>query len=497
MKIFNSPVLSAALTMHTESTRGKHFLPGNIIPHDWYDRFHDEDGRTDFVAISILSDVVAWCRNGTNDYYGVDAPKFDGRSLLLSYDYFKQKMGLSNQRVRRALIRLEEKGVLKKTVVNVKLATGTGVNRLCITLNFEFFESCFRDAEFDIRVDKHILHGVNRGAAVSNNINIMPSYHQQTDHLSKKKYIKKNRSIKSDSNESGSNILKIHFKEKQLIDFYPLSQTDASDLQYSSGRQFSVNAMNEILKDMSKRLADPLFKSKKAFMSYMSKAYANEMRDAVKISNESFRIKSKQSEKEITTRAQEEYLDSIENSLQTSPEWRLKKKLASVFEPSKSYNLLKTYKSINKVRETFYLHLSKHVELTDLDKKIILNQIKATHENIDFKDEKLGFINEFQIIMPARKDSNSNKTNRKEYEPWLPTNVWGTVRSKLIDLLYQGKWIDKNWFSKLEARIDEETKELKLKAPTSFIRDWITQNYQHLIESVCTRENYRLAEVTI
>ena len=183
--------------------------------------------------------------------------------------------------------------------------------------------------------------------------------------------------------------------------------------------------MNEILKDMSKRLAYPLFKSKKAFMGYMSKAYANEMRDAVKISNESFRIKSKQSEKEITTRAQEEYLDSIENSLQISLEWHFRKKLAAVLEPKTAYKLLKAYKSINKVGETFYLHLSKHVELTDLDKKIILNQIKVTHENIDFKDEKLGFINEFQIIMPARKDSNSNKTNRKEYESWLPTNVWG------------------------------------------------------------------------
>ena len=56
-------------------------------------------------------------------------------------------------------------------------------------------------------------------------------------------------------------------------------------LQSSSKREFSLNSMNEILLNMSKRLSNRYFKSKKGFLSYMSKVFAYEMRDAVKINN--------------------------------------------------------------------------------------------------------------------------------------------------------------------------------------------------------------------
>ena len=71
--------------------------------------------------------------------------------------------------------------------------------------------------------------------------------------------------------------------------------------------------------------------------------------------------------------------------------------------------------------------------------------------------------------------------------------VWGQIRTRLIKICGEG--IDRNWFSKLNANIDEERKEIKLKAPTSFVKDWIQQNYQHLLEQFCNKENYRLMEV--
>ena len=69
------------------------------------------------------------------------------------------------------------------------------------------------------------------------------------------------------------------------------------------------------------------------------------------------------------------------------------------------------------------------------------------------------------------------------------------MRQRLIATY--GEATDHNWFAKLEAVEDQDKNELKLKAPNSFIRDWIESNYQHLIESVCMRENYRLAGVTL
>ena len=83
---------------------------------------------------------------------------------------------------------------------------------------------------------------------------------------------------------------------KKLCEFYPLSPDDCEKLQSSSGREFSLNAMNEILKDISRRLKDRFFYSKKGFMGYMTKVFQNEMRDAVKVSNLGFRIKANKSE---------------------------------------------------------------------------------------------------------------------------------------------------------------------------------------------------------
>ena len=71
---------------------------------------------------------------------------------------------------------------------------------------------------------------------------------------------------------------------KSLGNHYPLSQEDCTRLQINSARDFTLNAMNEILLDMSRRPKESQhkFPSKAAFMAYMSKVYRNESRDAIK-----------------------------------------------------------------------------------------------------------------------------------------------------------------------------------------------------------------------
>ena len=69
------------------------------------------------------------------------------------------------------------------------------------------------------------------------------------------------------------------------------------------------------------------------------------------------------------------------------------------------------------------------------------------------------------------------------------------MRQSLIEAY--GEATDRNWFSKLKVNVDEERGEIKLQAPTLFIRDWIQQNYQHLLEQFCNNENFRLMEVTV
>jgi len=82
------------------------------------------------------------------------------------------------------------------------------------------------------------------------------------------------------------------YKEPQnLKHHYPLIKEDCTKLQTLSGRDFSLNAMNEILLDMSKR-RDNSFCSKAQFMAYFGKCLRFEMRDTVKSGNDNFRIKA-------------------------------------------------------------------------------------------------------------------------------------------------------------------------------------------------------------
>ena len=89
------------------------------------------------------------------------------------------------------------------------------------------------------------------------------------------------------------------YKEPQdLKHHYPLTKEDGSKLQSLSGREFSLNAMNEILLDMSQRL-DNRFCSKAQFLVYFGKCLRFEMRDAVKTGNDNFRIKANILEEEV------------------------------------------------------------------------------------------------------------------------------------------------------------------------------------------------------
>ena len=82
------------------------------------------------------------------------------------------------------------------------------------------------------------------------------------------------------------------YKEPQDLAYhYPLNKDDSAKLQSLSGRDFSLNAMNEILLDMSKRL-DNRFCSKAQFIAYFGTCLKYEKRDAVKTGNDNFRIKA-------------------------------------------------------------------------------------------------------------------------------------------------------------------------------------------------------------
>jgi hypothetical protein len=468
-------------------TCGKSFKPGDVIIHKWYRQFCLEDGNPDLVAITILGDIVAWYRNGTNNHYGELTPRLHGNSLYLSYNYYEQKFGFREDRVRRALTRLYAQNILKRSFKNIYVK-GQRLNKLVIDLDADFFKSCFIDPELDIR-------GIREEKKLYR-------LHRCYDQISTKTIFIKNR---SNVHAHESNFCTNSFVEEKstqttsilpvrgfsLASFYPLNQPETAKLQALCGRQFSANAINEILLSMSKRLTDRLFKSKEAFMNYMAKALTYELRDAVKTSNDSFRIRANISNDEIIKQQKEAFLSRIEGSTDTALAAQLSRKLASILPPDLAYNFLSAAKFPTCGEgNSFQISLQKSIDLSQRQYRLILEQVQSVYGPSILSLEFIVKTREISTlcIFP---DAFSAGNNESE----MLSGVWGRIRTGLIKTCGEG--IDRNWFSKLKVNVDEERGEIKLRAPTLFIRDWVQQNYQHLLEKFCNQENYSLMEVGV
>jgi len=102
------------------------------------------------------------------------------------------------------------------------------------------------------------------------------------------------------------------YKEPQNLAYhYPLNNEDCVKLQSKSCRPFTLNAMNEILLDMSKRV-DRRLCSKAQFIAYFGKCLGGEKRDAVKTANENFKIKANIGEEERNYAKRESFLSRAE-----------------------------------------------------------------------------------------------------------------------------------------------------------------------------------------
>ena len=475
-------------------------LAGNITPNDWYDKFTNSRGKPDLSLISVLSEIVYWYRpkkvkdNQTGNITYVN--KFLGDAWQTSYEHFEKKFGFNREKLRRIFVKLEQMGICTREFRNVKLRGQTYNNRLFIHLSSPFLSSYSDNKKF--AESKTHENQVNTDLSTPKREGGSP--HFRGDYLidnQNKNNIFKNRSAESnfykncfEKEESVKKSVRLEFNEaKPLKDFYPLNKDDASRLQSVSGRDFSLNAMNEILLDMSKRLTDRFFKSRKSFMNYMAKALTYEKRDAVKINNNSFKIRNNLSLEEIGTKQREEYLSMIEESQQTSQQEILKKKLAACLIPKTAYDLLRAYKAADIRESTFYLYLSTHVKITAAEKGQILQEIRSIYGQDHITDKESVYIHELRIIMPAKTITTSINQNKTKKLP-LPVGMWGRVREKLIEIY--GEATDRNWFSKLTTNINEERREIKLKAATSFSKDWIETNYFHAIERLVNNEQFKV-----
>jgi hypothetical protein len=271
----------------------------------------------------------------------------------------------------------------------------------------------------------------------------------------------------------------------EVLDY--LTDEMCSLIRTKSGKNYTDKAIREIAKAVSrsKKGSKAFFYHIKGFIAYLSKILFYEKRDPVKIDSINYYITANQTNEEQIIRKQEKYLTDIEYSLQVSTEWHLKKKLAATLERSKAYNVLTSYKSLNIKENRAIIQLNRFIELSEIDKDIILQQIQATHEKMD-DNENYQQVEFLELVMPD-KSVLSNTTDAYQLEQNFPKRegIWGKIRESFAKSFASGgDNLDKAWTSHLRAEIDNNNKTINLFAPTAFISDWINSNYRDIIEKI-------------
>ncbi|MDG1437292.1 MAG: hypothetical protein P8P83_05905 [Rickettsiaceae bacterium] len=227
-----------------------------------------------------------------------------------------------------------------------------------------------------------------------------------------------------------------------------LTEDMCQSIRSNCGRNFTNRAIKEIAKAVSrsKKGSKAFFYHIKGFIAYLSKILRFEKRDPEKVSGDNYYITSNLPEEEQDIQKQEKYLSEIEYSLQVSPEWHLKKKLAAVLERSKAYDILTSFQSLDIRKRKALITVNKHVELSKEDRNIILNQIQATHEKTG-EEGNYQYIDSLEIVMADRSPSPTAfwaSSVESDQDLQMRQGLWGKVREKFARLEgSEGDAIDK------------------------------------------------------
>lgn len=108
-------------------------LQGNVIPHNWFNALKMENGSPDYQSIILLSEIVYWYRPKVKfDDDGIAigyTKKYKEDILQKSYDDLSKKFGMTKRQVRDSIVRLEERGLIKRVFRNL-VVKGMAVNNV-------------------------------------------------------------------------------------------------------------------------------------------------------------------------------------------------------------------------------------------------------------------------------------------------------------------------------------------------------------------------------
>jgi hypothetical protein len=287
-----------------------------------------------------------------------------------------------------------------------------------------------------------------------------------------------------------------------LKDFYPLNEDDGKRLKESSKRNFTLNAMNQILLDISKKYGEKSFNGKRAFFAYMSKVLMNEKRPEGMLNQEGFILRNNMSEEDRYREEQEEYLSKILLDRDISIDSQIKKSIADREVLSESLsrntacNVLKAYKSYRIAKDgTIALNFRFHVDLTEREREIIMNKLiivsmgMGRTTEIEFSAEPTAIINVIGNMLDNTKvkitdftkltPDISDKMTQTTSTAYLRSSVWQSLTQDLIKTFNGHDFRFEGIFSKFTVDVDERTKTITLKTSSDLYHDLLRDKIGH------------------
>lgn len=276
-----------------------------------------------------------------------------------------------------------------------------------------------------------------------------------------------------------ANKVKSWYASKKLEEFHPLTKEDGALLRMRTGTDYELSYINKLLIHLNKKYPNRRFPCKQAVLNYMKIALIHELRKPALVNNDNFNFM------DTATRAREARLRAVEANQDTSELWQLKRKIVGAFESDTADKLLTSCRFFGVCDDKYQIDLA-DISLSETDKDKLLEQVQAVYGK------------EVQQLRITNKISPSDYY--LELSELNPESVWYKIRKYLLKSQDHGEFLDKTWFSKLEA-IEEDTtcNKLTLKPATAFIGHWIRNNYRRVLEEACRSQNYtfELMEVDV
>ena len=199
-------------------------------------------GKADTIAILLLAELL---------YYH----RYDGSlEFQKDYQFFSRKFQLTDHQIREAFIRLEGLGLMKRALRTLEINGRKQGNVMFVILYLErLIAFCPHPQAIDRDQTDEEAEAANEPAkffaqGVGNSLG--GSLENSQGHLDKSEEAEE----RSRSKEQATAVFSQPVQEPQgLAAFYPISKATGEKLQRSSGREFSLRAINELLKALARQ----------------------------------------------------------------------------------------------------------------------------------------------------------------------------------------------------------------------------------------------------